>query len=206
MVTETEKRIGFTLPASVREWYGYGGAVEILSEYSNDDPPIAVSNFAVTHWNSNRLIPFRNENQGVAAWAILLDGSDDPPVYVDVDSDGREWHLLASKFSAYVWTCVWDHKIVLQRAALVQAQSAPLPADALSQLQKTFRSEAITHGWPGSTQYRFQGDGFAILVWSSENQADWFLSGENEPALEHGLSAISRIDSVGVAFYRVDRS
>lgn len=64
----------------------------------------------------------------------------------------------------------------------------------------------MTHGWPGSTQHRFQGDGFAILIWSSENQADWFLSGESEASLEEGRRAIAHIDNVGQAFYRADRS
>jgi len=152
------------------------------------------------------LIPFRNENQGVCVWALLLDGSADPPVYVDVDTDGREWHLLAPAFSTYIQTCVWDYKTVLHRTALVQAQNAPLSAAAVLQLEAMFQKEPMTHGWPGSTQYRFQGSGFAILIWSSERQAEWFLSGENEAALHDGLRAISGIDNVGRAFYRADRS
>lgn len=205
-IVGTEQRIGFALPSSVREWYGYRGAVEILAKFSNDDPPIAVSSFTVTHWKSNRLIPFRNENQGVCVWAILLDGSEDPPVCVDVDSGGREWHVLASTFSAYVRTCIWDYKVVLQQAALLQAQGGPLSPVAVQQLESICRPEPMTRGWPGSTQYRFQGDGFAILIWSSEDQADWFLSGESEASLQEGRRAIAHIDKIGQAFYRTHRS
>jgi len=38
---------------------------------------------------SHRLVPIRHENQGVCVWAVELDGSDNPPVWVDVDSNGR---------------------------------------------------------------------------------------------------------------------
>lgn len=123
-LTQAQHRLGFPLPASIREWYAHSDALEILAKHSNDDPPIPVSKFAVTMWRSLRLLPFRIENQGVCTWSIALDGSDDPPVYVDVDSNGRDWHLLAPNFSTYVRTCVWDYKVVLRRTALVEAKRA----------------------------------------------------------------------------------
>ena len=79
---EAEKRLGFRLPASVRESYSIKDAIDILAKYSNQDPPILLKEFAVTEWNSLRLLPFKYENQGVCTWSVVLDGSDDPPVYV----------------------------------------------------------------------------------------------------------------------------
>src|SRR6266850_2497412 len=90
-VQEVESRLGHSLPSSVREWYTGEDAIQILAEHSNQDPPIAVQDFAVIERQSRRLLPIRRENQGVCTWAIVLDGSEDPPVYVDVDSDGKEW-------------------------------------------------------------------------------------------------------------------
>ncbi len=72
------------------------------------------------------MIPIRWENQGVCTWAILLDGSDDPPVLVDVDSGGTTWQRLARNLSTYVYSCVWDYHVVLRRPALVQAQNGPI--------------------------------------------------------------------------------
>ena len=87
----TERRLGIRLPPSIREWYSNDGALPILAAHSNDDPPIPVQEFSFTESTAGRLIPIRHENQGVCTWAILLDGSDDPPVLVEVDSDGIMW-------------------------------------------------------------------------------------------------------------------
>lgn len=87
-IESAEQRLGVRLPPSVREWYSLESALSVLSEHSNDDPLIPVRDFALTDSTAGRLIPIRWENQGVCTWAILLDGSDDPPVLVDVDSNG----------------------------------------------------------------------------------------------------------------------
>jgi hypothetical protein len=97
-VEDAERRLGCRLPASVREWYCNAKAIDILSRYSNQDPPIALKKFAVIEWESLRLLPFKYENQGVCTWSISLDGSDDPPVYVDVDSDGKQWNCRRQHF------------------------------------------------------------------------------------------------------------
>jgi hypothetical protein len=125
----TEQRLGIRLPPSVREWCSYDGALPILAAHSNDDPPIPVQEFSLTESGAGRLISIRWENQGVCTWAILLDGSDHPPVLVDVDSNGTVWQSLVQKFSTYVYTCVWDHHVVLRRPALVQAQNVIVGAD-----------------------------------------------------------------------------
>src|SRR5260370_41245603 len=101
-VERAEQRLGFRLPASVREWYCNAEAIDILAKYSNQDWPIPLREFAVKEWNTHRLVPFKYENQGVCVWAFLLDGSDDPPVYVDVDSNGALWNMQAPTFSAYI--------------------------------------------------------------------------------------------------------
>src|SRR6516162_5986749 len=125
-VESAECRLGFRLPPSVGEWYCNEKAIDILAKYSNQDPPIPLEEFAVTEWNSLRLQPFKYENQGVCKWAISLDGSDDPPVYLDVDTDGKQWNMQAPTFSAYLYSCVWDYASVMYQPALVQAQNATL--------------------------------------------------------------------------------
>lgn len=200
-VTRAEQRLGFRLPAAVREWYGYDDAVEILEEHSNQDPPIPVGEFAVLQWKSHQLIPFRIENQGVCVWSIMLDGSDDPPVYVDVDSNGTEWRILAPTFSAYVYACVWDYEVVFGKHGLAQAQNKPVSGEAIAELERSFVPQPSTHGWPGSTQYRFAGKAHAILIWSGEDGADWFVGAGDEISLESALRTVWQLDGVGDSFY-----
>lgn len=200
-VESAERRLGFRLPASVREWYCNEGAIEILAKYSNQDPPIPLEKFAVIEWNSLRLMPFKYENQGVCTWSISLDGSDDPPVYVDVDSDGKQWNMQAPTFSAYIYSCVWDYSVVLDLPALVQAQNGPLSEEAVGELRRHFSEKPSTFGWPGSTQHRFADKECAILIWAGEGQADWFVGAGDEKSLESAVRAVWKIDDVGRSLY-----
>jgi hypothetical protein len=200
-VERAEQRLGRRLPGSVREWYAFGGALRILAEHSNNDPPIPVDKFAISEWKSLQLLPVRVESQGVCMWSIVLDGSDDPPVYVDVDSNGTDWQLLSPTFSAYVYACVWDYQVVLGQPALVQAQNKSVTEGTIESLCSTFNEEPRTFGWPGSTQYRFAGKAHGILIWSNKNQADWFIGATDEWPLEPVLSAIWTLDDVGTSFY-----
>jgi hypothetical protein len=206
VVQEVEKRLGLSLPLSVREWYTRKDAVKILADHSNGDPPIPVKEFALKQWQVHRLLPFRIENQGICTWAIDLNGSDDPPVYVDVDSDGTEWQRLASRFSDYVYTCVWDYRIVFWQPALVQAQNTSLSKSALDNLAAMFSEQVQTHGWPGSTQYRFVRGGQAILIWAVEGGADWFVAAPEAEALERTLLAVWHLDNVGKCLYACPNS
>lgn len=202
-IRECEARLGFSLPRSVYEWYAQEGAISILAHHSNEDPPIPLQSFSVVDWESHQLLPFRIENQGVSVWAIMLDGTDDPPVYADVGSGGKEWHLLASSFSAYVYSCVWDYKCVFYQPAIVQAQNRYLSSTALGNLRAAFKEEIQTFGWPGCAQYRFKGSRQAILIWSRKQQADWFVAASDERRLLRALQVVWRFDSVGKALYHM---
>ena len=200
-VDRAERRLAFRLPPSVREWYCNKDAIDILAKYSNQDPPIPLDKFAVIEWNSLRLLPFKYENQGVCTWSIALDGSDDPPVYVDVDTDGKHWNMQAATFSTYVYSCVWDYALVMDQPALVQAQNELLSEDAVGQLRRHFSEQSPTHGWPGSTQHRFAGKHCAILIWAAEGQADWLVGARDVKSLEEALRIIWDFDGVGRALY-----
>lgn len=201
-IESAERSLGTRLPASVWEWYSYDGALAILAEHSNADPPVPLSEFELTESMVGRLIPIRHENQGVCTWAILLDGSEDPPVYVDDDSNGTGWQRLAPKFSTYVWTCVWDYHVVLGQPALVQAQNGPITAQALQSLGAVFVEQPRTFGWPGSVQYRFAGSQHGVLIWSTTDEsADWFVGAADVRSLHAALRVVWDLDGVGKAFY-----
>lgn len=200
-VVAAERRLGVALPPSVRDWYTYENAMEILAEHSNEDPPIAPAGFATIEWQSNRLLPIRRENQGVCTWAIALNGSDDPPVMVDVDSGGAGWQLFAHRFSDYVYACLWDYRRVLFQPGQVQAQNGVLSDVTLAALSAKYTTRVKTHGWPGSTQYRFDAGEAAILIWAAPDQADWFVGASTDAASISALKEVSDLDHVGAAFY-----
>jgi hypothetical protein len=195
-----EERLGLRLPASVREWYSNEDALSILAEHSNGDPPIPVREFAVSESGSGRMLPIRRENQGVCTWSILLDGTDDPPVYVsEVDSASR-WQLHAPAFSTYVYSCVWDYGVVIGRLALVQAQHGPISDRTLRALADAFVEGPRTFGWPGSMQHRFSGDRHGLLIWA-DHRTDWMIGAADGPDLESALRLVWDLDGVGASFY-----
>jgi hypothetical protein len=201
VLADAERRLGISLPPSVREWYGYEDAVSILAKHSNQDPPVEVRDFAAIERQSRLLLPIRHENQGVCTWAVALNGSEDPPVFVEVDSGGKEWQLLAPSFSAYVYSCVWDYQEVFGKPAIVQAQNVALSRTALDALGRNFTRELETQGWPGNTQHRFTNGTAAVLIWSAVGQADWFVAAPDAATLESILLAVWDIDAVGESFY-----
>lgn len=200
-VADVEKRINCPLPPSLREWYAYSTAIEILADHSNSDHPIALQDFAIIEWKGRRLLPLRIENQGVCTWAAFLDGSDDPPVVVDVDSEGDHWQPHAATFSAYVHACVWDFRQVHERPALVQAQNQPLTDVAVDALRRLFPAGPQTEGWPGHTQFRFDAEMSSILIWAAEDQADWFIGADDAVALEATLTKVWSLDGLGDSCY-----
>ena len=82
-----ERLLGITLPASMTEFYSLKGACEILTQYSNQDPAVPIEELGDPEALAHGLLKIQDENQGVAAWYVRLDGSDDPPVEVDQESD-----------------------------------------------------------------------------------------------------------------------
>ncbi|MEV8517112.1 SMI1/KNR4 family protein [Dactylosporangium sp. NPDC051484] len=131
---------GFPLPASVREWYSLAAGQETLSRFSNEDRVYAAHELGrpEPYWPDGepdqerdwdpvaerQLLPFMIENQGVCYWAVMLDGSDDPPVMISFDDlePTDEWTMLTASFSDLVYTRIWDHRAM----SSVQALRAPV--------------------------------------------------------------------------------
>jgi hypothetical protein len=212
-IAEVEARIGRPLPAAVRDWYMRKNACAILETYSNQDPPVALDDLGrpITAWRGNGnlhdlaaegLLYIRSENQGVCGWAVRLDDGDDPAVMVNYGdiADPSEWQLQAETFSDYIYCGIWDFGVALSSEWLLQAQNGPLTEGALDSLRLHFRENVRTHGWPGDAQYRFEGDGHRLLIWSAGG-ADWFLAADDELSLAEAARKIWRLDDVGKAFW-----
>jgi hypothetical protein len=215
-LAQVETKIGRTLPAPVREWYELENACRLLLECSNDDPPLDITELGEPQHDANgggphdllerNVLLFRWENQGVCAWAIQLDGSDDPPVVVDVDTQFTSWVQCTAAFSRHLYACAWDYSTWIKQLRndnelLIQAQNKPLSQEALSFLTEHFEAELVTHGWPGDTQYRFVKGDQRILIWASRNQADWHLTAETESSLEGLVNSVFPLDGVVSALW-----
>lgn len=210
-LARVEETIGRALPASIREWYAQQDACRLLLEYSNGDPPLDIVQLGEplcdTHGGGPHdlllrdLLPFRFENQGVCVWAVQLNGSEDPPVVVDRDTQFKIWQPCASSFSEHVYTCVWDYALVLLRDLLIQAQHGPVSREALAFLKEHFVPGPVTTGWPGDTQYRFSRGDQRILIWSTGKSADWWLAADSEDSLRELASTVGSCDQVNKSFW-----
>ena len=153
------------------------------------------------------MLLFCRENQGVCAWAIQLDGSDDPPVVVDVDTKQfTSWRQCADTFSQYLYAFAWDYSVywkkVRENSTLrVQAENKPLSDAALTFLRQHFDPGLVTHSWPGDTQYRFSKGDQRILIWADRDQADWHLTAETTRSFEYLLRSVMPLDGVTSALW-----
>jgi hypothetical protein len=120
--------------------------------------------------------------------------------YGDI-ADPGEWQLQAHTFSDYIYSGIWDfHQGPCEW--VIEAQNGPLSEGALDHLRQHFHETVRTYGWPGDDQYRFEGDGLRLLLWSVPgDQTDWILSADNEPSLAEGARKIWHLDDVGKAFW-----
>jgi hypothetical protein len=213
LLATREKSLELRWPASVREWYALEGATGALRTYSNDDKPIPLEELGepFEDWygrghrdfRSERLLVFMHENQGVCSWAIRLDGSEDPPVVVQLGSRPREdWLPLARSFSEFLYCQIWDYSL---RGAACESQEPELDEAKLQFLRTSFREEPRTYGWPGSTNYRFSAPTGRILIWHSEKHgADWIIQAASHPQLEELLRQVWSLGSLATTLYGRD--
>jgi hypothetical protein len=185
---------GVKFPESVMEWYSMGSSLEILKKYSRADDPYHPGQFGkvMKDWYGGGerdfakegLLLILSENQGVCQWAVKLDGSDDPPVVIEVDTaPNDQWLTYVDSFSDFVYTQVWDNCGKDYRYYF-NAIDDQLKPDEVIYLQSCYKENIRTYGWPGDVNYRFYNDDVRILVWNSEShgQADWFIFTKSEAA------------------------
>lgn len=206
---QRERELGIRLPASVREWYSLELAVDLLRQHSNSDEPVAPDKLGnpFPDWYgggrrdfvADGLLVFMHENQGVCNWAFRLDGNPDPEVVVEVDTaPNDEWLHCTEKFSTL--NCqIWDHT---DEGVGVAAQELELAEADLQFLKANFLQRPSTYGWPGKTNYRFEGQGGRILIWDGGDQGvDWFVSAKTPASLRVTLSRIWHCGSLAETLY-----
>jgi hypothetical protein len=236
LLEERERECSLTFPAAVREWYmfdgpglglkiGCGPTADTMvpvrglgrpfSDWWHDDPtkPHRLDEFVQAG-----LLEIMIENQGVCTWAVRLDGSDDPPVVVEVDSQGSaarpaevRWEPCAESFSTFMYCRAWDYGSLAEEplALGASAQDSALAPGDLAFLQSHFSEGPRTHGHPGATNYRFFTGNSKILIWDQGDYegggaADWFLSAPSDEALLDLLHSVRHCGSLSETLYTTD--
>ncbi len=182
-VEEVEARLGAALPASVREWYADIDGRSVLQKYSNDDHPLSPADFRRVEVEGLTLIILMGENQAVCWWGFELDGSEDPPVYVNVESPPDDLHLYSRTFSDFTYVRVFDHHGFWDEGRMSMDICDPLTADDLALLNDRFEVELTSEGWPSAVTHRFSSPLGRITIWSAPDQSDWVLSSDSPAAL-----------------------
>jgi len=144
-----------------------------------------------------------HENQGVCNWAFRLDGNPDPEVVVEVDTaPNDEWLHCADKFSTLVYCQIWDDRHALDGRIGVSAQGLELADADIEFLKANFVQRPSTYGWPGKSNYRFEGQGGGILIWDGEDRGtDWFVSAKTPASLHAILSQIWQCGNLTQTLY-----
>ncbi|HTL36186.1 MAG TPA: hypothetical protein VL326_23805 [Kofleriaceae bacterium] len=186
-------------------------AIELLRKHSNCDDPIAITELGTSNARQScrgkvpveqteQVMEFMVENQGVCVWGIRLDAGDDPPVVVAVDPD-FQWRPQADAFSTFINCQAWDHAKVfggiLLGAQVLSVGPKQLRED-IELLRREFRERPSTYGWPGRQAFRFERGEDRVLIWEAVHQADWWISSETEDglaAVTHELWACSDLSS-----------
>jgi hypothetical protein len=221
LLTRRERQCGVGFPAAVREWYlaGGPGLGSHIGCGKTADEMVALRDLGrpLANWYAMGsadfvaagLLVVMHENQGVCTWAVKLDGSDDPPVVVEVDSSAKaarlsaiRWQRCAASFSTFMYCRAWDHGHALHRIArALFAQDEPLARRDLAFLRAHFTEGPRTFGHPGIVNYRFFTDDSAILIWAGEDQSDWHLMASSEEALLRLLRHVSRCGTLTETLY-----
>jgi hypothetical protein len=139
------------------------------------------------------------ENQAVCRWAVPLDEDDDPGVLVQRDGMSG-WRMASDRFSSFVYSYIWDYRLVHYAACVLMAEAEPLTTASLAFLREHFLEAQTTREWPGYDMphrydhYRFVShDGLSrILVEDmSSGRSMWHLASDTLLALGH-LATILR--------------
>jgi hypothetical protein len=214
LVADLERQIRSPLPGAFRQLLSLANGEELLGRFSGCDDPIPFSELgqrlaASVRWGfydpiEHRILPFMRETQGVCTWAIPLDQGDDPPVLIEVDSDGTpEWDKLADSFSIWLECQVWDFGGIMQELAFA-AQAPGLDDAGLALLRRNFEEGRTTYAWPGDYNYRFSNARSQVLLWSQHGACDWFISPRPGASWKEVLDELSGISSLVNALYGQD--
>ena len=98
MISAAEKRLGFSLPVSLREYYGAIGNLDAISRAHNQIRSLQDLDIEDDH------LVFGDENQNVVSWGIprLSLSASDPIVWQRNNSPRVRWYSEEKTFTAFL--------------------------------------------------------------------------------------------------------
>ena len=144
-----------------------------------------------------------DENQGVCSWGVPSGGGE-VVVGGDLLDAGRATVVYAASVADFIAARRWDHRC-LGTGLLMQAQAAELDQASLGCLQAKLTPAVTTTGWPGSRQYRFEGSGVQVMLWSQAGQCDWWISAASEAPLRQFTASLLDLPGLGQALWSSDQ-
>ena len=196
LLDDVEYQHSISIPPSIREWYSMKEAMNILKTsilFDVPHPPQEWYN-AGQFWQGNILchdllsegfLLVLSENQGVCHWVVKLDGSDDPPVFIEIDSvQNFIWQLHTNSFSEFIYNIVWKFIKKPDQIKLIAYTPMLTQAD-LSTLNQSFK-KLPTLIYPRNEKlHRFISDSQSIEI-TEEQRAIcviWYLSAQSPSSL-----------------------
>jgi hypothetical protein len=143
-----------------------------------------------------------DENQGVCSWGVPSGGSE-VVVGGDLLDAGRATMVYAASVADFIAARRWDHRC-LNTGPVLQAQAAELDQASLGYLQAELIPAVPTAGWPGSRQYRFEGRGVQVMLWSQVGQCDWWVSASSDAPLRQFTAGLLDLPGLDQALWSND--
>jgi hypothetical protein len=145
-----------------------------------------------------------DENQGVCSWGVPSGGGGEVVVVGgDLLDAGCATVVYAASVADFIAARRWDHRC-LSSGPVLQAQAAELDLASLGHLQARLAPAVATAGWPGSRQYRFEGRGVQVMLWSQAGQCDWWVSAVSEASLRQFTAGLLDLPGLGQALWSND--
>lgn len=189
-----EKQHNLRLPTSVRQWYTLTGVMDIMHEISLMHSPADIveydeslmQRYAVTS-PFLQMIPVMFENQDVWHLAVVLNGSDDPPVMFGWQGeDNFDWHLHAHHFSDFIYAWAWDY-VTYERDYIINASTYMADTD-IPFIHNSFQLQGTTYMCNGyllcDRFERYAKHDQKITLASYEQNIDTWISAETVTSLQ----------------------
>jgi hypothetical protein len=143
-----------------------------------------------------------DENQGVCSWGVPSGGGE-VVVGGDLLDAGCATVAYAASVADFIAARRWDHRC-LNTAPVLQAQAGELDQESLGYLRVRLAPAVATAGWPGSRQYRFEGSGVQVMLWSQAGQCDWWVSASTEAPLRQFTAGLLDLPGLDQALWSSD--
>ncbi|RKZ51888.1 MAG: hypothetical protein DRR16_30955 [Candidatus Parabeggiatoa sp. nov. 3] len=227
-----EKRCGLTFPASVREWCSIKDAMKFLQYFQNDDSSflkrspfedievigekwhdkegddVAIDlDDSDQDWGQDFLVIMHEYEIG-SRYAVKLDGSDEPPVFLDRDSAPQIiWQYYANSFSEFIYHCFWYWNMALTKKTF---QFRAHTDQRLNQhdfafLEQHFKQEnRITPTYSTKVVYRFSQADQQIIVGLEDKNTHWELSANSPSSLFELADQVWHCNGLSAALTVID--